>query len=414
MATLERREQTPGHVTYRVRWRADGKQHSKSFTRHEDAKRFRAVVSGDLVNGSYIDPKAGAVTLESFTTANLMALTIDVRASTRARMLSIYKTHIFPEFGAFPLAAITAPAIESWTHRMLESLSPASVRKNAHVLRRVLDLAVNHGLLRANVAASVRLPAEPRQEQRYLTHDQAWKLAETIEPRFRAMVLVAVFGGLRFGEITGLQRKHILTDSNQIAVRQTMVEIDGAVTFGPPKTKSSIRLVTIPRSIMAELVSHMEVYTTYGIDSLVFTGQRGTELRRSWFYRYYWQPVAEGLRFHDLRHTFVALWVSLGRNPKEVSKAAGHSSVAFTLDRYGHLYDVDSDGLADELDALLGSSSPQRLGLTRTHETGLRVRQDESGSLSPAKPPSSSGLGRRPFTADSHGPSNDEMPGDKP
>ena len=43
----------------------------------------------------------------------------------------------------------------------------------------------------------------------------------------------------------------------------------------------------------------------------------------------------------------------LGRNAKEVSKVAGHSSVAFTLDRYGHLYEVDDEGLADRLDALI-------------------------------------------------------------
>ncbi len=59
------------------------------------------------------------------------------------------------------------------------------------------------------------------------------------------------------------------------------------------------------------------------------------------------------MRPHDLRHTFVALWVMLGCNAKEVIKVAGHSSVAFTLDRYGHLYEVDDDELADDLDRLI-------------------------------------------------------------
>ena len=44
------------------------------------------------------------------------------------------------------------------------------------------------------------------------------------------------------------------------------------------------------------------------------------------------------MKFHQLRHTFVALWVAAGANPREISIRAGHSSVAFTLDRYGHLY----------------------------------------------------------------------------
>jgi integrase len=60
----------------------------------------------------------------------------------------------------------------------------------------------------------------------------------------------------------------------------------------------------------------------------------------------------DGLKVHELRHTFVALWVDAGAGV-EVSVRAGHSSVAFTLDHYGHLYEDRSDALADRLDDLL-------------------------------------------------------------
>jgi len=364
MATLERREQTPGKVTYRVRWWADGKQRSKSFRSRDDARRFKAVLEGDLVNGSYIDPKAGTVTLAVYAKQALPALTLDVRVSTRARILSVYKIHIEPEFGYLPLTAITGQAVGEWVVRLMAHNSPASVRKIVHVLRRVLGHAVNDGLLKGNPAAAVRLPAEPRHEQRFLTQAQAMTLADCIAPRFKAMVLVAVFGGLRFGELGGLQRKHVNAAKNTITVKQTLVEVGSELTLGPPKTKTSIRTVTLPRSVMAALVEHLNRYQLdTSPDALVFTGQRGKSLMRNNWYRHYWQPATksagmEGLRFHDLRHTFVALWVSLGRNPKEVSRAAGHSSVAFTLDRYGHLYETDHDGLADELDTLLGHVRP--------------------------------------------------------
>jgi len=59
------------------------------------------------------------------------------------------------------------------------------------------------------------------------------------------------------------------------------------------------------------------------------------------------------LKFHELRHTFVALWIAAGANPKEISVRAGHSSVAFTLDRYGHLYEDAEDQIPERLDALL-------------------------------------------------------------
>jgi integrase len=58
------------------------------------------------------------------------------------------------------------------------------------------------------------------------------------------------------------------------------------------------------------------------------------------------------LRPHDLRHTAVALWIAAGANPKEVSVRAGHTSVSFTLDRYGHLFPGHDAELRDRLDAM--------------------------------------------------------------
>ena len=76
-----------------------------------------------------------------------------------------------------------------------------------------------------------------------------------------------------------------------------------------------------------------------------------------------WRPAItaaglDGLRIHDLRHTAVALWIAAGANPKEVAARAGHASVSFTLDRYGHLYPEADTALRDRLDALYGSAQP--------------------------------------------------------
>jgi integrase len=57
------------------------------------------------------------------------------------------------------------------------------------------------------------------------------------------------------------------------------------------------------------------------------------------------------LRPHDLRHTAVALWIAQGANSKQVAARAGHTSVAFTLDRYGHLFPEADDALMSGLDA---------------------------------------------------------------
>jgi integrase len=64
----------------------------------------------------------------------------------------------------------------------------------------------------------------------------------------------------------------------------------------------------------------------------------------------------DGLRIHDLRHTAVALWIAAGANPKEVAARAGHASVSFTLDRYGHLYPEADLSLRERLDAIWSAS----------------------------------------------------------
>jgi integrase len=120
-------------------------------------------------------------------------------------------------------------------------------------------------------------------------------------------------------------------------VIETLVEANGRFINGEPKTKGSRRTVPLlPRRVVVELDNHLHGYVRTSSDALVFTGLKGAPLRRAGFRRSYWQPATqkaelEGLKVHELRHTFVALWVAAGVNPKEVSIRAGHSSVAYTL-----------------------------------------------------------------------------------
>ena len=95
----------------------------------------------------------------------------------------------------------------------------------------------------------------------------------------------------------------------------------------------------------------------------MFTAPQGGPLRVTGFRARVWRPATraaglDGLRIHDLRHTAVALWIAAGANPKEVAARAGHASVSFTLDRYGHLYPEADTALRDRLDALYGTAQP--------------------------------------------------------
>ena len=109
-------------------------------------------------------------------------------------------------------------------------------------------------------------------------------------------------------------------------------------------------------SILAE-----RLVTPGAAEDFVFAGPKGGALRVSVFRSRFWRPAVraaglDGLRIHDLRHTAVALWIAAGANPKEVAARAGHTSVSFTLDRYGHLYPESDLALRDRLDAIYSAS----------------------------------------------------------
>jgi integrase len=137
--------------------------------------------------------------------------------------------------------------------------------------------------------------------------------------------------------------------------------VDGRLVWGPTKTYAR-RTVHLPRFLCDQLAAHL-AERPLGPDDHVFTAPQGGPLRVTAFRARVWRPAImaaglEGLRIHDLRHTAVALWIAAGANPKEVAARAGHSSVSFTLDRYGHLYPEADTALRDRLDALYGTAQP--------------------------------------------------------
>jgi integrase len=222
-----------------------------------------------------------------------------------------------------------------------------------------MGAAVDAGMLAQSPCRRVPLPKVEREEMRFLTPAEVATLAEAIVPRYRALVLVGAYGGLRIGELAGLRRSRVDLLRGTVQVAEIVVEVRGVLHVGPPKTRASRRTVGLPRFVVEELAVHLG--RPGDLQALVFTAPHGGPLRLPAFRARVWRPAVvaaglDGLRIHDLRHTAVALWIAAGANPKEVAARAGHSSVSFTLDRHGHLYPEADTALRDRLDALYGNA----------------------------------------------------------
>ena len=318
MASIERaKTQRSGYV---VRYRGpDRKPRSKTFKRKADAESFLRTVEADVMRGTWVDPNAGKILLRDWGT-QWWDTTVNLRPSTRARDNATYRNHIEPAFGAVPIASINHLAVRQWVAKLSASgLAPATVHKAYQVLSKILRSAVDADLIVGSPCDRVPLPRIERHEMRFLDPDGVAHLANTIDPRYRAFVLLGAYGGLRSGELFALRRERLDLVQCRVDVAETAVEVAG--------------------------------------HELVFSAPEGGPIRASLFRRRTWDPaVAKAglapLRPHDLRHTAVALWIAAGASAHEVARRAGHTSSSVVLDRYGHLLPHAEERVTNALDNL--------------------------------------------------------------
>jgi integrase len=354
MASIVKRTASDGSVRYDVRYRDPaGKQRKRTFRTRKAANNYLTTANADLLEGRWIDPKKGRQTLGEWWDEWWPSV-VDLRPSTRARDESYWRNHVKPTFGDLPLSAIDHQAIAQWVADLRTSgLAPATVHKCHQVLSKPLRAAVRAGRLFANPADDVPLPKVEREEMRFLTPAEVATLADKIDKRYRAFVILGAYAGLRLGEMLALRWDRVDLLHRRLDVVETAVEVRGHVTIGPPKTRAGRR--SVPR----------------GGDGLVFPAPDGGPGRAGLFRRRFWYPATvaaglgeltpdehtgrehyTGLRIHDLRHTAVSLWIAAGASPKEIATRAGHTSVSVVLDRYGHLLPGSEDAVNDALDAL--------------------------------------------------------------
>jgi integrase len=193
---------------------------------------------------------------------------------------------------------------------------------------------------------------------RIATPTQIAAIADAAGDRWRALVLTAAYSGLRWGELVGLCRDDVDTKEGSIFVRRQLVEVNGMLSYGPPKTAAGKRLVALPKFVVRELESHIERFSEPGGDGLIFPAAEGGPLRRSNFRRRVWVSATKaagvrGLRFHDLRHTGATLAAASGAPLRALMYRMGHSSAAAAI-RYQHVLDGQDIAIAEYLDRLIG------------------------------------------------------------
>ena len=323
---------------YQVRYYGpDGRRRSAplTFLRKAEADRYLSLLEVQLARHEWVDPDRGRVRLSEYAVR-----WIEERPKLRPRTVQLYSwllsRHIAPYIGDMPLSALDTPMVREWRSLLLGSGVSESVAAKAYrLLRAVLNTAVREDeILRVNPCRVPGADREEAGERPVLRVAQALELAELMPDRYRALVLVATFGCLRWGEVTALQRQDVDVDAMTVRVRQQFTELRGVgLVLSPPKSRAGVRTVTLPEAIGPAIRQHLATHVGGATDALVFTVPSGRPIWRGNFNPLVGWPAAvaavglPGLHFHDLRHTGNTLASSkTGTSLRDLMARMGHDS----------------------------------------------------------------------------------------
>jgi integrase len=226
------------------RWQAryrtnDGRQHTapETFASKTAATRHLAQVETDLSRGQWSDPRLSRTTFAEWA-ARWEATTVNLRANTQAAYRNLLRRYLLPTFGPMPLADLDAMAVRAWLARLERDGVGASTRaKSYRLLSRILATAIESGYLTRNPCTIRGAASDPVGEMRFATVAEVAAVADAIPPRFRALVLVAAYTGLRWGELAGLRVKRVDLLHRQITVAEQLLRGPGPACIRPAQDR---------------------------------------------------------------------------------------------------------------------------------------------------------------------------------
>jgi integrase len=329
-----------------------------TFATKTDAERWLARTEVEIHDDHWRDPDLGRTSFGEYAAA-----WIKERPGLRPNTVQVYQYmlagHLQPFFGNRAVADIREAHVRRWRGELLDSgASPATVAKAYRLMKAIMNTAVDDGIVQRN-PCRVRGAGQDRSSERpVLSVREVVALVEVMPERYRALVLLAAFGSLRWGELAALRRRDVEAEQGTVRVERSLTELaGGGRLFGPPKSMAGKRVVVVPAVVRPALAHHLATFTASQADALVFTSSMGAPLRDGKFRRRVWRPaLAEaGLsetHFHDLRHTGNTLTATAGASLRELMDRMGHSSPRAAL-IYLHGSDARQRAIADGLNRLV-------------------------------------------------------------
>lgn len=295
------------------------------------------------------------------------------RVKTVSRYAQTVTKRLIPTLGKIRLEKLRPLDVEVALRTIREGVTVKEARRARTVLSMSLNQAMRWEMIPRNVYQAVKLPSLPPGEDkeiRFWRPDEAARYLETARKhRHYALFYVGLMTGMRPCELLGLRWQDVDFAEGMIRVEQDAVDVQGKMFVGPVKTRASRRTITISPDTVVVLREHQVRQALeregaaegYHEHNLVFASEAGTvtgynNLRRV-FRALTERAGVSRMGLHGLRHTHASILISLDVNPKVVADRLGHTSVAFTLKQYTHLFDGQRREAAIGIADFLGTNT---------------------------------------------------------
>jgi len=322
----------------------------ETFDTKLDAAAWLTRCAADVDRGMWAPPEAttrGVRSLKDYSESWLTSR--ELKPRTRLLYRGLLDDLILPGLGSVALDRVSPTTVRNW----YPTLDPATPTRRAHaysLLRSIFTTAAADELVPANPCRIRGAGAAKKKHRtRVATLGELEAVVTAINARYRPMVLLAAWCGLRFGELAELRRSDVELhpapmasdepDRGVVRVQRGVTRAGGEVFIGDPKSDAGKRAVSVPPHLVPVLEEHLREHVGPEPGALLFPARHGGTMNPSTLYKV-WYPARNAagradLRFHDLRHTGATLAAATGATLAELMARLGHSTPAAAM-RYQH------------------------------------------------------------------------------
>lgn len=308
-------------------------------------------IVSEMDSGTYAEPSKMKVSqwLDEW----LASYTMNIKPATRSAYEEHIRVHIKPSLGDILLKQLSTRDIQQLYTNLLKEreLSPKTVRNIHGVLHRTLEQAKLLGYVRVNPADAAVTPRVEKKQVETLDAEDIGKFLAAIRgTKYEYPLFVAVFTGLRQGELLGLTWDCVDFEHGMLLINKQHNRVKGDTEFRFASLKNDkARVLTVADEVIDVLKLQKQRQESWAAalgngwenpDNLVFTTEFGRYINNKILYQNF-KRIAKNLgkpdlRFHDLRHTYAVNSLRAGDDIKTVQENLGHATASFTLSTYAH------------------------------------------------------------------------------